>query len=296
MSAAGKTLAVVVAYQPQPGLLRRLLQTLGPQVDGGVVVNNGAALPLDDAELAASGFAVLHLGQNLGVASALNAGIQWAEQGQAEFIVTFDQDSEPAPGMLVNLQIAWRALATQGQPVAAVGPCQIDRRTEKLADFFAPTRWTHRRVLPAAGQTAEVDHLITSGCLMSVAALRQVGPMLDQLFIDYVDIEWSLRAQARGFKLFAVGGAVLQHAIGDDVHHWRGRQVSKHGPLRHYYLMRNGLWLQKLAGIPWAWKLPDLWVLGKKFVFFAVVSRPRGDHIKAMLRGLWDGLRTSPRP
>jgi rhamnosyltransferase len=291
---SGKTLAVVVAYRPEPQLLSRLLHALAPQVDGGIIVNNGVDLALDDAALARLGFAVQHLGGNQGVAAALNTGFRWAQGQQAGQVVSFDQDSEPAPDMVQCLLAAQRHLAQLGAPVGAVGPRQIDRRTGRVADFFAPIRWHRRRVLPGAGEVLEVDHLITSGCLMPMSAWRSTGGFLDALFVDYVDIEWSLRARAQGLKLFAVGSAVLQHAIGDDVHHWRGRQISKHGPLRHYYLMRNGLYLQKLTYVPLAWKLPDLTQLVKKFVFFAVVSRPRGAHIRAMLRGVWHGVTTSP--
>lgn len=287
---SNKTLAVVVAYRPDPVLLGRLLRALAPQVQGGIVVNNGSDLPLTDAELAALGFVVRHLGDNLGVATALNAGFAWAEQQQADFVISFDQDSEPAPDMLQRLLQAHGALVAEGRPVGAVGPQQIDRRSGRVADAFAPTRWRYRRLQPVVGQRLEVDHLITSGCLTPLAAWRQAGPMLEPLFIDYVDIEWSLRARARGLQLFIVGGAMLDHALGDGVHHWRGRQVARHGPQRHYYLMRNGVYLQKLPYIPWAWKLPDLLALVKKFLFFSAVSRPRGAHVRAMLRGLWAGL------
>ncbi len=290
MAGATKILAVVVAYRPDAALLRSLLAALAPQVQGGVVINNGTELPLADAELTRWGFTAQHLGDNLGVAAALNRGFDWALGQQADFVISFDQDSEPAPDMLARMLQAHTALLAAGQPVGALGPQQVDRRSGRVADAFAPVRWRHRRLRPLAGQSPEVDHLITSGCLVPAAAWQQAGPMLEPLFIDYVDIEWSLRARSRGLKLFVVGGAMLQHALGDGAHHWRGRQVAKHGPLRHYYLVRNGLWLQKLPYIPWSWKLPNLVALAKKFVFFSLASRPRGDHIRAMLRGLWAGL------
>ena len=212
-------MAVVVAYRPDPDLLQRLLRALSPQVAGGVVINNGSGLPLTDAALAELGFSVQHLGDNLGVAAALNKGFHWAGQQQADFVVSFDQDSEPAPDMVQQLLGAWQTLSSRGVPVAAVGPCQIDRRTGRTADFFAPIHGLRHRLIPAAGELAEVDHLITSGCLTALPAWRQVGGFLEPLFIDYVDIEWSLRARSRGLQLFAVGSATLQHATGDDVHH-----------------------------------------------------------------------------
>jgi rhamnosyltransferase len=111
------------------------------------------------------------------------------------------------------------------------------------------------------------------------------------LFIDYVDIEWSLRLRHQGWHLYGVGGATLLHSIGDEVKHWRGRQIPWHSPLRHYYLFRNAVYLQKLSYISFEWKFSDALQLLKKLVFFTLVGRPRAPHLRAMLRGMRDGWR-----
>jgi len=93
-------LAVVVTYQPVEALLSQLLLALSPQVSGGIVINNGSALPLSDDAMSRAGFEVRHLHSNTGVATALNIGFQWAQAQGAEFVITFDQDSEPASNMV----------------------------------------------------------------------------------------------------------------------------------------------------------------------------------------------------
>ena len=54
-----RVFALVVAYQPQPGDLTRLLAATAPQVSGGVIVHNGTASqwPLADDETRRHGFA-----------------------------------------------------------------------------------------------------------------------------------------------------------------------------------------------------------------------------------------------
>lgn len=286
-----KIFAVVVTYQPDEVLLSRLLRALAPQVTGGIVVNNGYSLPLSDEDLRQAGFTVRHLQSNTGVATALNIGFQWAEAQEAEFVITFDQDSEPASDMVSRLIGAYQYLLASGQPVGAVGPQQVDRRSGKCAAFVAPTSWRRRRITPVAGQTVEVDHLITSGCLVSIKAWKRTGEFLDALFIDYVDIEWSLRLRHRGLQLFGVGGAMLVHSIGDDIKHWFGRQIPWHSPLRHYFVFRNAVYLHKLPHISLAWKLVDCFHLVGKLVFYTWVGRPRAAHARAMLRGIRDGWR-----
>ena len=290
--------AVVVTYEPDEALLSRLLLALAPQVSGGIIINNASSLSLPDVYLQQAGFSVRHLNSNVGVATALNAGFDWARAQGAGFVITFDQDSEPAPDMVSRLLGAYSAQLEAGHKVGAVGPQQVDRRSGRVAAFIAPIVGPRRKMLPVDGQALEVDHLITSGCLVPLQAWLSTGSFLDALFIDYVDIEWSLRMRSKGWHLYGVGGASLIHTIGDDIKHWGGRQVAWHGPPRHYYLFRNGVYLQTLPHIPLMWKLSDALQLLKKLVFFTLVGRPRTAHLKAMLRGIKNGFykRLGPAP
>ena len=283
--------AVIVTFQPDGELLARLVDTLCSQVSGGIVVNNGSLLPLADSYFQGYNFTVKHLQSNTGVATALNAGFQWAQAQNADFVITFDQDSEPAADMVSRLVLAYQSLVASGHKVGAVGPQQVDRRTGRRAPFLAPISHQRRRVMPEADQTAEVDHLITSGCLVPIHVWGEGGAFLDELFIDYVDIEWSLRLRHHGWHLFGVGGATLTHAIGDKVARWWGWQFPWHSPLRHYYIFRNGTYLQKLPHVSLGWKLFDALQLAKKLVIFTLVGRPRSAHFSAMLRGVRDGWR-----
>lgn len=291
MSVMPRILAVIVIYWPDPAVLSRLLRTLAPQVAGGILVNNGGDLPLSAELLQETGFSVQGLPSNLGVATALNAGFAWAERQDAEFVITFDQDSEPAPDMVARLLSACQDLMAAGHQVGAVGPKLIDSRTGRHVSFLKPVEGWRQRVVLTAHQVVEVDHLITSGCLVPMAVWQNAGGFLDALFIDYVDIEWCLRLRHAGWHFFGVGGATLSHAIGDDVKHWCGREVAWHSPLRHYYMLRNGLYLQKLPHISRGWKMVDALVMLRRLVFYTLVARPRWTHLRAMLYGVRDGWR-----
>ena len=290
-SRSPRIFAVIVTYKPDGELLARLILALAPQVWGGVVVNNGTDLLIPSDFFQRHKFAVVHLQSNMGVASALNVGFQRAQADSAEFVITFDQDSEPVADMVSQLLAAYQALVSAGRHVGAVGPQQIDRRSGKRAVFLAPIAWSRHRIVLSPGQTAEVDHLLTSGCLIPVQTWKHVGDFLEELFIDYVDIEWSLRLRHHGYCLFGVSDAKLMHSIGDDVVHWRNREFAWHSALRHYFMFRNGVYLQKLPHISLSWKLFDAVQLAKKLVIFTLVGRPRRAHLAAMLRGIMDGWR-----
>lgn len=293
------TWAIIVTYQPDPALLARLLVSLAPQVAGGVVINNGQSLPLTNAQLLEYGFHCQHLGHNAGIAAALNQGIQWCQAQGATHIISFDQDSEPAADMVEHLQHAYQQLSANGQAIAAVGPCYEDRKTGEVAPLLAAD--THpdqyRKMMPAPETgVVEVDMLITSGALMAVEVLDQIGLMREELFIDHVDMEWCFRARHRGYSVYAVGDARLYHSIGDRVMKLLSRKILVHSPIRHYYMLRNGIALQKLPHMTSRWCRNMTLTLIKQFVFYSIFLPQRRQRIRLMLRGLYDGWRQHMGP
>lgn len=288
-----RVLAVVVAYQAQTEELERLIRAVAPQIDGGIVVHNGnpSSLSIRAGVLPDLAWEVQHLGDNRGVGAALNVGIDWAIRKGATQVLLLDQDSEPQAQMVARLLSALHQAQAGGQRVAAVGPQSVDRRSGQHAPFLAPIDGRRVRLFPAADQAVAVDHLITSGCLMSSQVWDEATRFREDFFIDYVDVEWCLRLRHAGWTFLGVGGATLRHQLGDSVRAWGGRQVANHSPRRHYTLMRNGVVLQGLPHVPRGWKRSDAWQLVLKFVYFTLWGRPRLAHLRAMWRGLLDGRR-----
>jgi hypothetical protein len=50
-------------------------------------------------------------------------------------------------------------------------------------------RWGARKYRPVAGEIVPVDFLISSGSLISLAALADIGPFDESLFIEHVGTE-----------------------------------------------------------------------------------------------------------
>jgi len=117
--------------------------------------------------------------------------------------------------------------------------------------------------------------------------------MDSDLFIDNVDLEWSFRARSRGYKLFGVCGAHLNHRLGDDrksILFGLGRIVI-HSPIRLYFIMRNRVLLYRMSWTPRLWIAQDVIRVPVKFFQFAVLVPPRLHNVTMMLRGLADGVR-----
>jgi rhamnosyltransferase len=289
-----RVVAVVVSYEPDRERLAALLQAMHPQVSHIVLLDNHSVHhPVDwITGLMLENVTWVQLETNLGVATAQNRGVEMACAQGADYILFSDQDSLPAPDMVARLLDVAELKLSTGCRLAAVGPRYFDAHQEALNPFVRVRGLRVKRFDCAEDdQVIEVDHLIASGSLIPMSALDAIGPMRDELFIDYVDTEWSLRAWHLGYRSFGVCGATMQHGLGDRPYRFFGRYVPIHSPLRHYYLFRNAVWLYRQGWIPLAWKVATAGRLVQKFVFFSLVPPGRLGQLNLMLRGLMDGLR-----
>lgn len=281
--------AIVVTYHPDLPRLLQQLEVLAGQVQDIVLVDNASDHDLEDW---AHGLVDLHpavilLDENHGIAHAQNVGIQWAKSRNASHVLLMDQDSIPAGDMVANLVAATAASPT----VAAVGPRYLDNRQNAKSPFVRLSGMRLRRLDCAENQiTMEVDCLIASGCLIPMAVLDQVGGMQEDLFIDYVDTEWCLRARHHGFVCYGVCSASMTHSLGETPFFFMGRAFPVHSPLRHYYQVRNAILLMRKAWVPFNWKLALGWHLVLKVAFYSFIMPPRLQHIGRMATGIWHGL------
>lgn len=163
-------------------------------------------------------------GTNLGIATALNQGARAALADGYSRLLTMDQDSTATPGLV-------RALVAgmDGDPrIALVSPVH--------QQFGTPPR------RPEPG-IRDVLTAMTSGNLLSLAAYRDLGGFMDDLFIDSVDHEFCLRLHRAGYRVVESGDAVLHHRLGRTRRHrfpWPCYTYN-HSALRRYYIARNRL-------------------------------------------------------
>jgi rhamnosyltransferase len=292
--------AVIVIYFPEQEVLDRVLRSLAVQVDYMAVVDNGAIEStrtlLRDLAAEVLSLEILCQRQNVGVAAAHNIGIDRLRIRGCTHILLLDQDSIPAPDMVEKLLQACLQLQAEGKRVAAVGPGYRDPRTDH-ASFFVRFGWLRfKRIYcnQLDNIPIPVDFLISSGSLIPIATLDQVGGMDERLFIDHVDTEWFLRAASLGYRAYGSGEASMEHSLGKGaaIRLWLGRwrYIAIHTPLRHYYMFRNSTLLYRRNYAPWKWIFSDLIRLALIFFFFLAVSPDRLEQGRMMLKGVWDGI------
>lgn len=283
---------IIVSYNPHTSDLLRLTETILRQVKHLIIVDNGSREDvLSSLGSQAKFVEFIGLEGNYGIAKAQNIGIERARTLSADYVLLLDQDSMPFPDMVDKLLAAVQEKEGAGVRVAAAGPCYEDPRQRNTNPFVRLNGLTlERQSCETAGAVVDVDFLIASGCLIPTASLDALGVMVEELFIDYVDIEWGLRAQHKGYRSFGVCAARMEHALGDNAITFRNRHIPVHTPLRHYYHVRNAVWLAKLPWISGRWRIVLAWRLVRQVLFFSVMSKPRLQHTRMMFWGLVDGV------
>lgn len=225
---SSSVIAIIVSYNGEEKT-RETTQALLPQVDSVLIVDNGSDAQsmrtLDELEKDER-VAIIRLGGNRGIGYALNAGLLHAQEQGFSWVLTMDQDSVAAPGMVGAM------LAAHARDTGAL--------------CLSPNLVLHGEA-KAAVQAGTVKYAITSGNLVSMDIYRSVGNYNEDYFIDCIDIEFSLRVRHAGFSITKVADAVLYHELGaaHQVPKLFKRYYTLHSPLRRYYMYRNFMYFSQ---------------------------------------------------
>jgi rhamnosyltransferase len=280
--------AVVVTYHPDADFGARFAR-VAAQVAAAVIVDNGSsadAVTRLGALAANPGVTLVSHGENLGIARALNTGIRHAQGRGCPWALLLDQDTVVDDDLVDTLLGAY-ASCPEPARIAAVGARFRDTHERPAAT----------RPLHAGGESwQEVEAVITSGTLLALGPFAVIGPFRDEFFIDYVDIEYCLRARARGYRIIETRRPLMAHTVGAPTSHQilgREKWTTNHSADRRYYIARNNTVLLREYGTSkggsWRWKsVVRSFRLCKRIALF---ERDKLAKISAVGRGWWDGVR-----
>jgi len=295
-SVKGRVMAVVVTYHPCLKRLRRLIEALAPQVFGILVIDNGSdASDIEGLleESLAAHVELVRMGANLGLGRAQNEGIRRVRAWSSEHVLLMDQDSEPDPSMVARL----REALDDREDAAAVGLTYLAHALGRRSGFvFVRGLRMRRKHCRCVTDVLEVDHLIASGSLISMRALGRIGGLREDLFIDYVDIEWGLRARAQGMRLYGVCSAGMNHRLGDGSLRILGHSIPQYSPQRIYYQVRNSLLLLREPSVPPNWKLVNLRQVVLRCMVHVFRVRPMRPYLKMIGLAVRHGMRGRSGP
>jgi len=249
-----------------------------------IIVDNGNESVLSERlkGLASECCQIIRIERNVGGAGAYRAGMNAAMEMDADYVWLLDDDAEVNTWTLPGLVYEHERLTALGIRVGAVGSMIMgqenpNRVTDLGANISPVTGLIRQRFVgltrkSLGERTDEVDYVAACSLLVSMKALREVGPF-EQVFIHWDDIDWQFRLKELGYHNFATTKSYVNHL----------EAVVKRKDWIWYYDTRNPLWFLR-RHMPWAIPVSLFLRLGRA-VLFALTGRIKA--AKIMLFGMW---------
>lgn len=160
----------------------------------------------------------LAAGGNLGFAGGHNLGIRRALAAGADIVVLLNNDAELVPGGLARLVAAFAARPDLGQ----VGPVVTRRDAPDRVWWAGGVYHAWANVTRHPGMRRPVDPRLrsgptgyVSGCAVAVArpALEAAGLLDEGFFLNFEDVDWSLRMRRAGWAVELLAEPLVRHAV-----------------------------------------------------------------------------------
>ena len=279
-----KCFAVVVVYKPDYGVLKELLNSIYHQVECVIIANNSDRPFEQDRYDYPSNLRILEFGGNVGIGAASNKAVMLAHGLGCSHIVLSDQDSLFPEGYVKAM------LSVFKDSTWAVAPLFRDHVSGKNSAFYAGKSVFGRRCISSG--RVELNHAIASGLLVCVEKYIKLNGFSEDLFIDWVDFEMCWRARRMGFVLTGNADICISHCLGDSSVNFLGFELKSRSPVRHYYIVRNGVYLFFNARCLCRYdRLRLLFKTLSYFLIYPVFLSPRFTNFKMVCIGVAHGIK-----
>jgi len=178
---------------------------------------------------------VLRHSTNVGIARGLNDGWRFAQETQAPWLLTVDQDSIVSMHYVGELLGVANEIVQAGMKVGVVG-------AETVLDKSGPMTYPSNLL----GSLMVTEEVIQSGSLWSVTAISSTLGFDEHLGNDAVDAAACLGLRERGYLIALAPGLSFHHRIGAATQRrllGRNVIVTHHSEVRQRAMLKNRLQL-----------------------------------------------------
>jgi rhamnosyltransferase len=219
---------------------------------------------------------------NKGIAFALNKGARLAIDENCDWLLTMDQDSLASEGM-VDYMKQFIQIFDKIELLAIVSPFHSllkETSEEKESCFYYKGFRLKYRL-----------SVMTSGNLLNLKLFSIIGDFEEELFMDYVDHEYCLRANILGYKIVELIDIYLEHRLGET--ELRNSLIqfytTNHNYIRRYYITRNRFYLYNKYKDKFSeFCKNDYKSQIKEWVKILVGEKDKIRKIKSIIRGIQD--------
>jgi rhamnosyltransferase len=230
---------IFVLYEPTGDHVRNLLKTRGACRNVVAVDNSPEADVLLHECLREQGMEVIFNRNQGGLAGAYNRGAEVLLRRQCDSIFLLDQDSDIDASFFAGMMQAATALGTD---TFLMGPKIYEIALEKCMPVIPPGKRFPKpfRIDDQILGLFPTLCIISSGSMISAAAYRKLGPFREDYFIEYIDVEYSLRARSRNVPVYMNAAVTLRQTNGRIERHGK-LFTTNHVARRRYYIARNSV-------------------------------------------------------
>ena len=273
-----KVAVIIVLYNPDTNDIDNVRRIA--QYNVGFVVDN-SLIPFMDGETIGNMSYICNKA-NIGIAKAQNVALREILKGDYEYVVFLDQDTRVAVDY--PSQIAMEFSRIDNDRLAVLGPQVVNAVT---GGQYASA--IHKYEISENGFSLR-KHIISSGSCMSINALKDVGLMWGELFIDFVDFEWCWRAASKGYQCGVTSHLQISHHVGQ-----RELSIGKYKVIisaqqRYFYQYRNFIWLIQKKYVPLQWKCATCVKFLLRLVYFPILVNGGFKYWNNMIKGLEAGI------
>jgi len=191
---------------------------------------------------------LIEAGSNLGFTGGNNLAIVRALEARVPWVFFLNNDTVIAPGAIESLI----GIGDSSPEWGILAP-RMDYYDHPGEPWFAGSELDLKRGIAVHNNTT-IPNAVTelpwiTGCAMFCRAemLRQLGGFDDRYFLNWEDVDLSLRARSNGWKLGIVPDALILHKV--------SRSLNRMSHWATYYWTRNRLlWLREHAGGKGRWR------------------------------------------
>ncbi len=282
--------SVIVTYNPELSKFKKLIKSLSKQRCNICIVDNSSVNIQDIKYIVGNYGEVFEFPSNEGIAKAQNYGINKALAANTDYLLLLDQDSSIDDNFISSMLKNYLDIKYKNNIV--LGPLFYDSRYSfEYPQIIFNKYGLRKKFLASSNKINEASLLISSGMFMHKDVFINTGYFDDDLFIDYVDTEWCLRAKNCGIKFYVCSNVVMFHEIGNDnikIFKWR---IPVHSSARRYYRIRNSFYLLKYKHVNKIISLREIFFSICHQLILISISNDKIENAKILFHAVSHGLR-----
>ncbi|WP_181444413.1 glycosyltransferase family 2 protein [Bacillus sp. 03113] len=290
-----KVASIMVTYHPDSDVVQNA-KSIIQSCERLVIIDNGSNADskayLKELE-SEDRIILIYNNENKGLGFGLNAGIRYIlnaeDLQQIQWIATFDQDSHVEPDYFTKIMLAYDTYQEKDK-LAILAPNWIEQKAKN----------EDASNLEQSYELQEQKTVITSGSLVKKDVFQKIGLFEESYFIDFLDIEFCLRARSFGYKIVQVPQVTMLHNLGNTERHkvlGSNLQATNHNAIRRYYITRNRLYTyKKYFRTEKEWMKEDMIATAKEFLVILLFEKNRLKKLGSIIKGTFDALRGKTGP